>query len=133
MRCAWRGDGRVGAGDGELGEAGIDGRGRCARSSRCRGSDGGHWSRGNDGGGRFARSGSLLASFSLYESQEESYESAKLDNLVETEFGPRLTLDHTVIQSELNGVDSRSGTQIVHPRLETLLPSVKVHRRQLTH
>jgi hypothetical protein len=38
-----------------------------------------------------------------------------------------------VIQSKLNGVDGRSSSQVVHSRLETLLPSVEVHRGQLTH
>lgn len=38
-----------------------------------------------------------------------------------------------MIQSKLNGVDGRSSSQVVHSRLETLLPSVKVHRGQLTH
>jgi hypothetical protein len=43
------------------------------------------------------------------------------------------TLDHALIQSELNGVNGRSSPQVVHSSLETLLPPVKVHGSQLSH
>jgi hypothetical protein len=71
----------------------------------------------------------LLASASVWQRDAWS------ESLHTTQFfvASRLTLDETMIQSELNGIDGRASSQVVHSRLETFLPSVEVHRGQLTH
>lgn len=43
------------------------------------------------------------------------------------------TLDQSLlVHSELDGVDGRARSEVVHTSLKTLLPTVKVHRRDLT-
>lgn len=42
-----------------------------------------------------------------------------------------LFLDFTVVHRELDGVGGRARAQVVHARLQALLPAVKVHASQL--